>query len=221
MASAPSLIALGPAVKWKIPHDVWSRGPGPGGAHSRVMADVRLCVDDADGCAAHVAVELTVPSLSILIPEIKIDRVVDRKTALNQLHGAMDRACGIVADFVHQNCPDWNRGSIQSELPSNGEIEGDDRVRVATAFAGATRDAWDRLQVRIAGWIQQEVALDDLAIIAMRQKRDGLGIELEWHVTVPHSLRASQHTRTVRRMLTPVTSIRTGSAPPGLSKLPR
>lgn len=221
MASAPSLIALGSGVKWKIPHDVHSRGPGPGGAHSRVMADVRLCANDVDGSAAHVAVELTVPSLSILIPEIKIDRVVDRKTAVGQLHGAMNRACGIVADFVHQNCPEWDRGSIQSEMPSNGEIEGEDGMCVATAFAGATRDTWDRLQVRIAGWIQQEVAIDDLAIIAMRQKREGVGIELEWHVTVPPPLRVSQHTRTVRRILTPVMSIRGGRVPPGLSNLPR
>jgi hypothetical protein len=202
--SAPSLVSLGPAIKWKTPRDVINRGPGDGAAHSRVIADIRMSPHET---GSRVSINVSVPYISDMIPELSVGHHTNRDSATRMLHTIMARTCGTISTFVEENTDQWIQGPIDG-LNDNGGIA--EEIRISTHFDGVSREAWGALQIHIATWLQTITCIDQLSITAMRQERDSMRLELEWYTRA--------HARRTQKLLR---SVVFPPGVPGLSKLPR
>jgi hypothetical protein len=171
MRSVPNLTALGPGVQWKEPHDVHRDGPGEHSAHSRVVVELGL-----DGASDVVSLDVSVPVLSHVIPEVHVGSRVDRSAAMGALAGVLQRTSDVVSGRVCALQPTWRAAPVRGARTAREED-----MRVTCRFVGTDRGAWNALQVQLAGWLQRSPAIDELSIVALRQERDRLRVELEWH----------------------------------------
>lgn len=205
--SAPSLVSLGPAIKWKTPRDVINRGPGDGAAHSRVVANIHM---SPDATGSRVSINVSVPYISDMIPELSVGQHTNRSSATRMLHTIMANTCVTISAFVVENTDQWVQGPIDG-LDDRGCLA--EEMCISTHFDGVSRETWGALQVHIAAWLQTVTCIDQLSITAMRQERDSMRLELEWYTRA--------HARRTHRLLRSVVFPPGGPGVPALSKLPR